>query len=476
MPDIKIKIRIILWTALGLLLVWLVYMTVVPGGKITYKQDFTASSYFIRALTPDDRVERTDSHTVKLTGDPVYFALYTPRRFDKAKLTIEYKNDSTKPIIETGALVDKTVWRYSLKPLDNSLLDRLAGDWNAVREGETLLLQRQPDYDSIGDFLANPPGRGRIAVYNYDLRLPYLLSGYASSSAMRDIGIALRGDYQFYTYVKDEPLRFDFTFHDLNLNRDPDPVEIILYYNGEPIDSRKVEDAGAPENGQSGGNEKASFDLPGLPEGVYKIAVRAGSDIVTDRIDTAQSKLSLIGKVPLYASGEENFVFYTDSRQIQAVTSRPESLQTLRVGSSTIDMAETYRQYTAQTDAKPGQPAPIELEKDGITLTGDGVFTLRPEELLNPAIRKVDATFDPDKEGIDYVIAGYYPPASADGWQTAAADIDLSSAYRENGAYSFIISIPGLRADDEIDDFVEIKSIKADLEGKSLFEKIKEIL
>ena len=106
-------------------------MAVVPSGKITYVYDFKKDNYFISKLTPDARVEERQNNKQKIIGDPVYFSLRTPRRFNKAKLTLKYKRckqepqcaPANLPIIEVGALVDKTVWRYDLEPIENYIME-----------------------------------------------------------------------------------------------------------------------------------------------------------------------------------------------------------------------------------------------------------------------------------------------------------------------------------------------------------------
>jgi len=73
------------------------------------------------------------------------------------------------------------------------------------------------------------------------------------------------------------------------------------------------------------------------------------------------------------------------------------------------------------------------------------------------------------------MLARYQRPPEVGEWRTASAEFDLRHTYQENGQYSFLISIPGLRADDEISDGIEISEIKVELLGKNLIEKIKEL-
>ncbi|MCG2700957.1 hypothetical protein L6267_02200, partial [Candidatus Parcubacteria bacterium] len=210
------KIRILFWGILFGFVCWLLYMAIAPSGKISYvRRDFGISppnyNYFISKLTPEDRVELVQGTKLpigslvpqKITGDPVYFSLRTLRKFDKAKLTLKYKNENALPIIEAGILADSVVWRYDLQPVENKIIDQLSLAWDVIMEGEAILLQREKKYNSIDEFLNNMPDNKEIALYNYNLAQKYLLPDYEKSNENLILDCALRGAYQFYVYIKD---------------------------------------------------------------------------------------------------------------------------------------------------------------------------------------------------------------------------------------------------------------------------------
>jgi len=455
---------------------WLLYMAIVPDGKIGYVYDFGHDNFFIGKLTPAERVEPPAGGGQKIIGEPVYFSLRTPRRFDQAKVTIKYRRanggDTAAPVIEAGVLADKTIWRYDLKPVDNGIIDRLAADWSAIREGDTLLLERNHNYDSVSEFLSDQPPRGEIALYNYDLNGEYLIPGYAAKTSVKTIDYPLRGAYQLYTYIKDEPLDFDFSFVDLNLNKDPDPIELNLYYRDQLIDSRRLDDDGITGDiGEKSAARNLRFNLANLPEGAYKIELRANNDIVTEKIATRQSKIAFINKFWLDNTGKPDMhlTVYTDSSEVRVQTSNPANLQTVIVGDESLRMDKTYTQYAAKTNSTS---TAVVLERDDLLLAGDGVFAFSPEALINPAYKKVNDNLDVDRAGIDYILADYVPPRQDGDWQTATVDFDLTHAYREDGKYSFILSIPGMAPDDGL----VVDEIMVELEGKGLVEKIRNMM
>jgi len=210
-------------------------------------------NYFISKLTPEERVgpiardKETGSYSQAVAGDPVYFSLRTPRRFDRATLILKYRrpkttgsaaeNLITAPVIEAGVLVDKTVWRHDLKPIDNQIINRLSRTWNIKEKNGLILLQRGKKYGSIDEFLNNLPPRNEIALYNYDLKTNFILKGYEPLKLGSEASRSLRGDWQFYTYIKNENLDFTFDFKDLNRNKDKDDIGLFLYHNGRLIDA-----------------------------------------------------------------------------------------------------------------------------------------------------------------------------------------------------------------------------------------------
>jgi hypothetical protein len=445
-------------------------MKVVPGGKISYFSDLRGRSDFIGRLTPSDRVAGGDT----IIGDPAYFSLSVPRRFEKARLTLEFQNDTDRPLIEVGVLTDKRVWNYDLKPLQNKVLDGLFNEWSVLWDADVLLFQRNKEYESVKDFLAKRPPMDRVAVYDYDLGADFTLADYRPATTSRTMCRPLEGAYQFYTYIKDEDLDFDFFFRDLNKNSDPDPIDIFVYYGDQEIAAESLGD-------DEGGSEDRHLRLflAGLPEGVYKVGVRVNSDIVTRSISTKQAKLAFINKVALADAPEVSCGrnLYTGSRRAQFKTVLADRLGEIRIHqvygnafSEIVDLYETYRQFETKQDLPSFSE--IVMPSDGIVVSGDGLFSFSAKEYFDPRPRKAVEGFDPDRDGIDFVITRYVPPVKDGDTLVSSVDFDLTGAYKEKGKHSFLISVPGLRVEEGTGQGVVIKSIKVDLEGVSLWEKI----
>lgn len=456
------KLRIVWVILLILVISVLLYLAILPFGNTVYTFNSSNNGSFWEKLTPSSRLELSN----KIIGNPVYINLRTSRPFNDALLTMKYKlsenNNQLPSIIEVGSLVDSKLWKYNLKPIHNQVLNTLKDQWNVVQDGELILFDRLGDYDSLEGFFSGLPSLDEIAVYNYDLDADYKLVDYEASSNVVDLDYQLKGAYSFYFYLNEkENLYFDFLVKNLKSDKDIDSVSIFLYYKNEIIDFRVLnEDEFILDDNQS-----INLSLASMPEGVYKIEVKAGDDIITDRISTTQKKLSFINRIWLNESSNESINIFTDSRQVSFNTTNPSSLQVIQVGSEEIRLSETYRQYGSGQLSGVNE---IKLQKDDLIIAGDGVFSFSEESLINPSLKKVNKNFDINNTLVNYIIARYSFPEQENDWKTAVVNFDLSHSYRENQRYNFIISVPGLKTDDKINDWVEIEEIKVELAGVNI--------
>ncbi len=465
-----LKIRIILWLILAVVTGWLVFLKIVPSGKISYVFNFYQPSYFIGKLAPQARAELDIvKGQAEIKGDPVYFSLRPSRRFEKAKVTVKFKNTTDLPVMELGILNDKVAWGYDLRPLQNKIIDQIALVWPEVKgQNGSRLIEREKKYQTVEQFIGNLPDSrqlaNEVALYDYNLKVKFLLNDYEPQALERMFDYSLRGSYQFYTYIKNENLAYVFNFIDLNENKDSDPVDIKIYSPDGLIYSKNIADGAGV-----GSARQASIKISGLPEAVYRFSFIANDDIITKAIISPQSRLAFINRLWLAAGNKKDLALYTNGRSVSAQTVNPASLGKIKVGESLIDLSETYRQFFVKTSS---QGAEIILPKDDIIISGDGVFSFSMDSLLDPRFKNIDRNFDINQENISYVLTNYQPPAENNGWQTAAADFDLTKAYRESGKYQFMISVPGLSQNESSPGEIIIKEIKIDLSGTSLRRKI----
>ncbi|MFH1822123.1 MAG: hypothetical protein ABH830_00295, partial [Patescibacteria group bacterium] len=200
---------------------------------------------------------------------------------------------------------------------------------------------------------------------------------------------------------------------------------------------------------------------------------KVNDDIITKEINTSQNKIAFINKLWLADAGEKNIILYTDGSQINAETINPAKLQTIKFTGGELIIEETYKLFSNELTSTTTD---LILEKDDMIISGNGVFSFSKNSLINPSLKKIGPDTDFSNSPLNYILANYQTPREEEDWQIAEAEFDLTSAYREFYKYSFIISIPGLKIDDEINDWLEISEIKVELTGKSLWEKIVDLV
>lgn len=450
----------------------------VPTGHIFYTHDLERDHSFISDITPAERVEIEDGQA-RIMGDPAYFTLRVPRPFRIATVILRYKFPSEKlDIMELGILADSLNWRYRTKPVENKMIDHLSLVWNRIEEDGSLLLQRENKYDSLEEFMNTPPSGEEIALYNYDWDKKYSLPGYEPDQENSSIRAPLRGSYQFYTYIKEEPLNVEFKFWDINENEEKDDFTINLYYEDKLISSKDVQGDGIEEDtGEINILGQAGFDIQDLAEGVYRIEVAANDDIITERIDSQQSKISFRGNLKLAKTdilkGDFEGVYplklYTDGLEVHAKTIHPSSRQSLSINEDrqVLNIEETYKKFSQEIEPGAGKKSNIGIEKSGLILNSDGVFSFTADSLFNPGFKKLRSARSLT-DNINYILADYQSGEKDNGWQVKEIKFDLGSAYSEDNKYKFLVSVPGLENDDDIDDGVVIEEIKVELEGETV--------
>jgi hypothetical protein len=255
-------------------------------------------------------------------------------------------------------------------------------------------------------------------------------------------------------------------------------VEIIIFYENQVIESVELEDDGVVnDNGDISEERVVNLKSVNLPEGAYKIEVKANNDIVTTNIKTKQKKVSFLNKLWFYNDEVENIDIFTDSDYLQFNTVNPEGLQKVLVDDKDIEIKETYNQYAVDVSGSTSTTlTKIYLEKDGIIVSGNGLFSFERDKFFNPVVKRFNSNVDINKENINYILADYDIPETVNGWKTATQEFVLKGSYREFYKYGYIVSVPGLDYEDGVDDYIEIEEIKFELEGRSLFEKMKEVL
>jgi hypothetical protein len=431
---------------------WLLWQELVPSGVFVVSHQVGERSPFIDGLLPDGRVEEPmqdfDGDLVQaIIDDPVFFFVHPHRGFDSVEMEVWFKNDAV-PIVEMGGLAQEAGQVYDLQPLQNLLIDQ--STWSRLEQNGVTLLQRERTFERIADFLVNPPPRYEIATYHYQLTRPYVIEGYIPSSEERVIDVSLRGFHEFKTYVKDETLRYEIAYMDMNRAEGPDPVSVVVVNEfGEPVGSAYASDDGDTSGeGRPSSLKTLSVSIPNLSEGVYKVELRAERDVFFRRLTTSQQKIVFMNNLYLgdevaWKESARAVSFWTEAKNLAFQTQHAEGVQDVQVGEEKVNIVEPYARYPF-TVLEDGVVRTTLPKADALVHT-DGHIAFSPDQFFNPDPVRLRETTDLDGLGVNYVIADYTSPERVGNWLVSKAVFDTRVLFQDEGAWKFTFSTPGIR-------------------------------
>lgn len=445
------------------LLGWLGVQNVVPSGTFSITHGVHEVSSFMDGLAPHERVSEPkndeDGNWIQtITGDPVFFFVHPHRTFDTIDATVTFKNTNT-PIVELGALAATNPERYILEPLQNLIIDQ--STWSRTVDGNNILLQRKSTYKSVTDFLAHPPSRAEIATYHTDLVAPFRLPNYVASKSTQTIPVSLRGSVSIKTYVKDEPIHFVFSYMDMNRDRGSDPIKIyVTDETNRPILSMGADDDGnSAAGGRSSSLRTLMLDTGSLPEGVYKIDVQTNRDIFVRSIETTQQKMVFLNGVYLgdeagYRSTFAPVTFWTEAKRLSMQTRHAESVQTVKIGSTSLLIPAPYQLVTT-TVPDPGL-VPVRVSEGDVEVVTDAPVAFSPAQYFRPDTVRLLPHTDLDQLHINYIFAKYTPPVVKDGWNVATVQFDANKLLFADERWKLTFSTPEI---EELKASVDVKQI-----------------
>lgn len=462
------KFRLAIYLLLLSLIVILAWLYVVPGGKASYSLDFKEKPFnlffgrgFFHKLTPTERW--SDGGLV--VGDPAYFHLRTSRRFSSAKVSVKYRfSPALDPArdylnVAGGVLLDQANWRYSLIPIFNSKLNGLADQWDLKPSGSLLLFQSDPKFSSPEDFVKSGDFSSAL-FYNYDPDRDYLLDSYQADDRTIELS-DLRGSYSFYTYLKEEDLKVDFSL----LNDQVDEVQavdLLVYYRSQLIFSQNVSVASQAL--------ALNLSLSDLPEGVYRVEIKADDDLRTLKLKSFNSKLVFINRLWLDLP-EAKLEVWSDKSNFKIKSWSAQNLGLVSINGQDFTLDKIYRQFDLKGEDQGLNK--LTAEFGGLLIENNGLLAPTAESFFDP--RPQSLSSDSDWKGIDTVVANYRPAVFDGQYYRSEFDLDLSSAVYTSDGYRFIISAPFLSEPDSAR-YLEIEEIKIELQGATLMEKIKKMI
>lgn len=467
--KLRIYLNILLFVFFGVLF----FLYISPLGWATYKKDFSRkyNNIFlgkgaIYKLGPVDRLFDKN----KLSGEPAYFYLKTNRNFDSAKIKMKYKisdqvvQKNNFINLEFGVLLNEENWNYRFYPIYNNILNDLYCNWTKQVDNQAVFLQREDKFKGLTDYLNNKDFSS-LLLYNYNLNNDFVLKDYQGDDNYKTTLPALRGSHVFYTYLKDENLKFDFSFSSLDRSN-KNNLDLFVYLNDDVIFSKSF----SAEEFLNNQIVDFSLDLADLPESVYKIEVRANDNFIINKTDVYLPKLVFLHRLNLYNT-KNGFNVFSNKNNFRIKSLESLCLADVNINDSKFSVDRIFQQFNFNVDGRGINN--IQSDSCGMLIENNGLFSFSTESFFNPLISSLASDVSVDE--YNFVIAKYQPPTELNNYYISELKIDLRGAQRKKGEYRFIISAPFLKNEDNLQ-YLEIKDIEIVLSGKSLFDKIKEYL
>jgi hypothetical protein len=341
-------------------------------------------------------------------------------------------------------------------------MNEILNAWSAIKDGQIVFAQKNKNYYSIEDFL-NQKDFSSTVLYNYNLNYDYILPNYETNNDIIDI-YNLKGSYSFYTYVKDEDLKIDFSFLNEKIDDKKKPM-IFVYYQDQLI----LEDELSNNDSLSNFN----LSLTNLPEGAYKIEIKVDDDWITKKLVSHNSKIVFINRVWLNDLSA-GFKIWSNKNNFKIKSFSAKCLSDVKINKEVFSVNEIYKQFDfSANQAIKDDLNEISSDSCGLLIETDGLFAFSKNSFFNPIINKLNG--ESNWNNIDTVIANYELPKKENDYYISEIEMDLHSAIRDKDGYRFLISAPFLKNLDN-DEYIELKEINMEFEGSNLIDKIKSII
>ncbi|HLD18064.1 MAG TPA: hypothetical protein VJB99_03245 [Patescibacteria group bacterium] len=451
-PLLRI-LQILVISAPAVFFGWLLWQELVPSGTFVVTKTPGISSPFVDRVLPDARV-RSPEHLSSyewvqpIIGDPAFFFVHPHRSFKTVEAEVRFRNDENVPIVEFGARANAPGETYDLRPLQNLLIDH--SSWDRLEKDGMVLLQRKHIYDSLEDFLSDPPARATIATYHFTLEKLFRLVDVQPSPQRQILDVSLRGPHEFFTYIKDETLRFDFGFMDMNRKEGGDSVRIVLVNEkGVPLADRNLGDDGnVSEDREPSGMRTLRLEVPNLPEGVYKVQLQAESDIFFRRIATRQRYVTFLNHLTLgdeagYREPSASVQFWTDASVLRFSTQHADAVQDVSVGSDSVSIPMPFQEVRHRV-TQTGLVS-VNVPEGDVIVNSDGLFAFSQDQYFDPDPTRLTSDTDLDRLGVNYIVAKYVPPRQEGDWLVANVSFDPSVLSFDKETWKFVVSLPGIQ-------------------------------
>ena len=224
--KILMERRKIVFVTIGLLVfAFLAYRYLAPFGKVVYYR-FSSKLPGAEEMTTfspgKDNVLKIPAQIITTSKSKLQLELLSSG-VGSVKASLKFK--PTVNEIKLGIRGNEKE-EFFYRPLYRDLLWQL--DWKKIEEGEFTLWQKEKNYQTLYDFVNNPPQNKKVASYFIDLDKLSLLNPGEIKESKVTIDTLLRGNHTFLVRVDKSPLILKIAKQDLNGYEGEDSLTVAV--------------------------------------------------------------------------------------------------------------------------------------------------------------------------------------------------------------------------------------------------------
>ncbi|MBU0963438.1 hypothetical protein KKC06_00155 [Patescibacteria group bacterium] len=407
---------------------------------------------------------------------------------NKVDIKLDYSIHGSNNILLGIKNIDNTI---SYKPIFNPNLNELS--WENIISDDLSLWQKNKKYNSIEDFLSNPPRE----VYNIispdnnsEPIINYAIADYYSNldqsemvaqSLMgktftqdRTFTPYIEGTFNAYTYLTSPgDLQLEVIKVDFNYYEGADPLETTITSSTDKAISNQVitDDGNISANNELGPKQSDIISIQNMPSGLYKI--KTGSADSLTKIILNQPLLVIANSVMIRDDISESInqhSIYTNALSIKIPAWHiPASNQTISINDDHILILDSTRLEEAPkiVNLSGDTLNKIVLEKNHLLVQNNdaitGYFSFSENSFFNPTplgMKKLNTIEIDAISNYEYLLSSYNPPQEFENNYISQTSFNLDSDYFYEGKIIFSINIPDLQKNQSL---VKINAIDVTL-------------
>lgn len=339
---------------------------------------------------------------------------------------------------------------FNYRPLYRDLIYQMK--WSRVEENGISLWQKGPKYNTVSDFVGNPPLDKITAFYFIDQdKLPKPQTSQTKNNTTRIISTPLRGSHNLLVKVDTSPLVIKVNKQDMNSYEGEDKLKITVSGTEKKLVEKTIGDDGITEASRLKTQpQEETITLSDVVPGIYQVDLiyeGKGDDVLINKIEVNQAKV--IFKNYVLFLGNKPTIIWTSAKKVFVVTAHKEGFQTIKLDDKySLEIKEDGKVYGFDLESLTGKKGiaglyKLESPKNDLAISGAGYFSFSEDTFFLPEIVKgIELNDLGNLDNVDYLLTSYTYPKKEGDWLIAEAELNPKDLKIDGNKLYFSLEIP----------------------------------